>query len=175
MVDVKAEWNKQSLKEYVRYTIFLKNKSTKAALISFAVFCTLVFAFCLTIFFIFGYTFAIIFALTIVLLAAAYIVFFAFTIKSAAKNILKANADSELNRVMISEDDILGFNDDEPMGVINWNKIADIYFNEKEQAAYLTTKGNAVLILECKNILSGTAEELKEIVGAKRNELSKNA
>lgn len=175
MVSIKTEWNEQNLNEYVRYKIFLRNKSTKTVLISFAVFCALVFAFCLIVFFTLGYTFALVFALVMVLLAVFYTVFFTFSIKSAVKKILKSNAESELNRVMISEDDIIAFNDDEPIGSISWSKIVDIYFSEKVQAVYLTSEGNAVLILECKNILSGTSGELKEIVGAKRNELSKKA
>ena len=175
MVDIKTEWNERNLKEYVKYAVFSKNKTTKIALISFAVCGVLVLAFCLTVFFAFGYTFALIFVLTIVLLAIAYTVFFAFTVKNCTKNILKANSETELNRVMISSEDIIGFNNDEPIGVISWGKMADIHFNEKSQAVYLTTEGNAVLILEYKNILSGTVQELKEIIGAKSDELSKKA
>ena len=175
MVDIKTEWNEQNLKEYVKYAVFSKNKTTKIALISFAVCGVLVLAFCLTVFFAFGYTFALIFVSVIILLAIAYAVFFAFTIKKSTKSILKANLETELNRVMISDEDIIGFNDDEPIGTISWDKMADIYFSEKLQTAYLTTKGNAVLILECRSILSGTAQELKEIVGAKRDKLSEKA
>ena len=175
MVDIRTEWNEQNLKEYVKYTVFSKNKTAKIALISFAVCCVLILVFCLAVFFALGYAFVLIFVLTIVLIAAVYAVFFAFTVKNCTKNILKANSDAELNRVMISSEDIIVFNDDEPIGTISWDKMADIYFNEKLQAAYLTTKGNAVLILECKNIVSGTAQELKEIVGAKRDKLSEKA
>lgn len=175
MVDIKTEWNEQNLKEYVKYAVFSKNKITKIALISFAACGALVLAFCLTVFFAFGYTFALIFVLVIILLAIAYALFFAFTIRNSAKSILKANLETELNRVMISDEDIIGFNYEEPIGTISWDKMADIYFNEKLQTAYLTTKGNAVLILECRNILSGTAQELKEIVGAKRDKLSEKA
>lgn len=175
MVDIKTEWNEQNVKEYIRYMMFLRNKISKLVMIFLTVCCTFTLVFCLISFFAFGYDFTIIFALAIVLIAVAYFVFFALIIKGAAKNILKVNAGSELNRVMISEDDILGFNGDDPVGVINWNKMDDIYFNEKTQTVYLTTKKNAVLILECKNILSGTSDELKEIVGAKRDELSKEA
>lgn len=173
MVDIKTEWNEENLKEYVKYTIFLRNKVSKIALISFAVCAVFFVSFCFAVFFVMKYAFALIFALIIVLIAVSYAVFFAINIKSCTKNILKANAESELNRIMISKDDIICFNSDEPVGTISWSKMADIYFNEKAQAAYLTSKGNAVLILECKNIISGTADELKEIIGKKRDELSK--
>ena len=175
MVDIKTDWNEQNLKEYVKYTIFLRNKASKIALISFAVCGALILAMCIAVFFVFSYAYALIFALIIVLLAVSYAVFFALNIKSCTSRILKANAESELNRVMISEDDIICFDGDEPVGTISWSKMADIHFSEKAQAAYLTTKGNAVLILECKNILSGTADELKEVIGKKRNELPKEA
>lgn len=175
MVDIKTEWNEQNLKEYVKYSVFLKNKTTRIALIFFPVCCVLIIAFCLTISFAFRYTFALVFVFIIMLLAVVYTVFFALTVKNCTKNILQANSDAELNRVMISSEDIIGFNDDEPIGVISWSKMADIYFDEKKQTAYLTTEGNAVLILECKNILSGTAQELKEILGEKRDKLSKKA
>lgn len=175
MVDIRTQWNEHNIKEYVKYMVFLKNKPSKIALISFAVCAALVFVFCLIVFFVFYYAFALIFALAILFLAAAYTLSFTFIIKRSTKNILKANAESELNRVMISKDDIIVFNDEEPVGTISWSRIADIYFNEKTQTAYLTSEGNAVLVLECKNILSGTAEELKDIIGAKRNELSKKA
>ena len=175
MVDIKTDWNEQNLKEYVKYTIFLRNKTSKIALISFAVCGALILAMCIAVFFVFSYVYALIFALIIVLLAVSYAVFFAINIKSCTNRILKSNAESELNRVMISEDDIICFDGDEPVGTISWSKMADIYFSEKAQAAYLTTKGNAVLILECKNILSGTDDELKEVIGKKRNELPKEA
>ena len=175
MVDIKSEWNEENLKEYVKYTIFLRNKISKIALISFAVCGVFIFAVCTAVYFVFSYAFALVFALIIALIAISYVVFFAYNIKRCTNSILKANAESELNRVMISKDDIICFNDDEPVGTISWSKMADIYFNEKEQAAYLTTKGNAVLILECKNIMSGTADELKEVISKKRNELPKEA
>ena len=175
MVDIKTDWNEQNLREYVKYTLFLRNKATKTALISFAVCGVLIIAFCLAAFFALNYGFALVFALIIVLLAVTYVIFFAVNIKSCTKNILKANAESELNRIMISNEDIICFNGDEPVGTISWSKMADVYFNEKAQAAYLTSKGNAVLILECKNILSGTADELKDIIGKKHDELSKEA
>ena len=175
MVDIKTEWNEQNLKEYVKYTVFQKNKTIRMALIFFAACGAFVIAFCLTVFFVFDYIFTLIFAVTILILAIGFTIFFTFNIKSSTKNILKANAESELNRVMISEDDIICFNDEEPIGTISWSKMADIYFNEKVQTAYLTTERNAALILECSNILSGTAEELKEIIGKKHDELSKKA
>ena len=175
MVDIKTDWNEQNLKEYVKYIILLKNKTAKIALISFGVCGVLILALCVTAFFAFDYFFALIFAAVILLIAAGYVLFFILNIKSCTKSILKANTETELNRVMISEDDIICFNDDEPVGTVNWSRMADIYFSEKAQTAYLTTKGNAVLILECKNILSGTDDELKEIIGKKRDELPKEA
>ena len=175
MVDIKTDWTEKNLKEYVKYTVFSKNKFFVIALISFAMFGVLIVALCLTVFFLFKYIFSLVFAGIIVLLEIGFAAFLTLNINSCSKRVLKANAESELNRVMISEDDIIAFNDDEPIGTISWSKMADIYFNEKVQAAYLTTETNAALILECSNILSGTAEELKEIIGKKRDELSKKA
>lgn len=174
MVDIKADWNERNLKEYVKYTIS-KNKISKISLLFFTICSVFILVFCLTAFFAFKYVFALVFALVIVFITAGYVVFFAVSIKRFTQSMLKANAEPELNRIMISDDDILCFNGDEPIGTLSWSKMADIYFNEKEQAAYLTSKGNAVLILECKNILSGTSDELKEIIGKKRDELSKEA
>lgn len=175
MVDIKTDWNEQNLKEYVKYTVFLRNRTVRLALIFFAACSAFIIAFCLTVFFIFEYIFTLIFAVMILILAIGFAVFFMLNIKSSTKKILKSNAESELNRVMISEDDIICFNDEEPIGTISWSKMADIYFNEKAQTAYLTTERNAALILECSNILSGTSEEFKEIIGKKRDELSKKA
>ena len=175
MVDVKTSWTEQALKEYVRYTIFFRSKAAKMALIFLAICGVLTIAFCLTVFFIFEYIFTLIFAGTILLIVIATAAFFILSIKSSVKSMLKANDDSEFNRVMISEDDIICFNNEEPIGTVSWSKMADVYFNEKVQAAYLTTEGNAALILECSNILSGTAEELREIIGKKHDELSKKA
>ena len=175
MVDIKTDWNEQNLKEYVKYTIFSRNKTVKITLISFALCCVFILAFCLIVFFVFDYILTLILAGMIVVLAIAFAAFFAFNIKSSTKKILKANAESDLNRVMISEEDIICFNDEEPIGTVSWSKMADIYFNERVQTAYLTTERNAALILECSNILSGTADELKEIIGKKRDELSKKA
>lgn len=175
MVDIKTDWNEQNLKGYVKYTVFLKTKAIRTALIFFAACAAFVLVFCLTVFFVFEYVFTLIFAGTIMLLAIAFAAFFSLNINSSAKKILKANEESDLNRVMISEDDIICFKDEEPIGTVSWSKMADIYFDEKKQTAYLTTERNAALILECSNILSGTADELKEIIGKKRDELSKKA
>lgn len=175
MVDIKTGWTEQNLKEYVKYTVFSRSKAAKMALIFLAICAVVTFAFCLAVFFIFDYIFTLIFAGTILFIVIASAAFFALSIKSSVKNMLKANADSELNRVMISEDDIICFNGEEPIGTVSWSKMADVCFNEKTQTAYLTTEGNAALILECSGILSGTAEELKEIIGKKRDELSKKA
>ena len=175
MVDIKTDWNEKNLKEYIKYTFFIRNKAVRISLISFAACGAFILLFCLTVFFVFGYIFTLFFAVTIVFFAIVFAAFFTFSIKSSIKKILKENAESELNRVMISEDDIICFNDEEPIGAISWSKMADIYFNEKAQTAYLTTERNAALILECSNILSGTAEELKGIIGKKRDELSKKA
>lgn len=175
MVDIKMDLTEENLKEYVRYTVFLKNKFFVIALISFAVFGVLTVALCLAAFFLFNYMIALIFAGIIVFIEIGFAAFLIFNINSCSKRVLKANAESELKRVMISEDDIIVFNDSGPIGNISWNKMAEIYFNEKAQAVYLTTERNAALILECSNILSGTADELKEIIGKKRDELSKKA
>ena len=175
MVDIKTGWTEQNLKEYIKYTIFFRSKAAKIALIFLAACGILTLAFCLTVFFIFDYIFTLFFAGVILLIAIGSAAFFVFSIKSSVKRMLKANDDSELNRVMISEDDIICFNGEEPIGTVSWSKMADVYFNEKAQAAYLTTEGNAALILECSDIISGTAEELKEIIGKKRDELSKKA
>ena len=173
MVDIKTEWTENNLREYVKYTVFLRNKLSMIALISFAVLGAIIIALCLTIFFVFDYILALVFAGIIVLFAIGFAAFLKFNINICSKRVLKANTESDLNRVMISENDIIVFNDDELIGTISWNKMADIYFNEKVQAAYLTTERNAALILECSNILSGTADELKEIIEKKRYELSK--
>lgn len=173
MVDIKTGWTENNLREYVKYTVFLRNKFSMIALISFAVLGAVIIALCLTIFFVFDYILALVFAGIIVLFAIGFAAFLKLNINSCSKRVLKANEESDLNRVMISEDDIIVFNDDEPIGRISWSKMADIYFNEKVQAAYLTTEKNAALILECSNILSGTADEFKEIIEKKRYELSK--
>ena len=54
MVDIKTDWNEQNLKEYVKYTVFSKNKAIRMALIFFAVCGAVVIGFCLAMFFIFN-------------------------------------------------------------------------------------------------------------------------
>lgn len=173
MVEVKLQWNESNLKEYVKYTSFTQNTLSKAALIVFSICYVMIFAFCMIMAFAFNYYFMIGVALILTLLVGIFAVFMVLWLKSYIKNALKANSESDINNVLVCTDALLLLNEDEPLGKIDYENVKEIVFNEKNGASYIITKGDAVLILENKNIMLGTCEELKKILEEKKSELSK--
>lgn len=174
MVEVKLEWNKDNLKEYIKFSSF-NNKPVKIALPVFAACYAAMLVVCILMAVKFGYWIMLGAALMITFFALIFAAITFFSFKGYVKNAIKANSDSDINNILICTDALLLLKDDEPIGTIDYRNINEISFNEKAETAYIITNKNAVIILEYKNIVLGTKEELKKILEEKQSELSKKA
>lgn len=175
MVEIKTKWTEENLKEYTKYTTFVKGKLSKIMFIALLALYVIVVAGCIALYCMFKYTFALVMAIAFTCFLAACLIFFALTTRDFVKTTLKASENEEFDSVLINEDNIFICKDGQPIGELEWDKIAKIYNNEKAEAVYLCTAENAVLILEYKNIVSGTEKELKETAEKRYDKLSKKA
>lgn len=175
MVEIKTQWTEENLKEYTKYTAFVKGRLSRVMLIALLVLYVIVVSGCIALYCMFKYVFAIVMAIAFTVFLAACLLFFALTVRDFVKTNLKAGENEEFDSVLINEDNIFICKDGQPIGELEWDKIAKIYTNEKAGAVYLCTAENAVLILEYKNIVGGTEKELKETVEKRYDKLSKKA
>ncbi|HBH95307.1 MAG TPA: hypothetical protein DDX91_06105 [Ruminococcaceae bacterium] len=175
MVEIKTLWTEENLKEYTKYTTFVKGRLNKVMFIALLVLYAAVVGGCIALFCMFKFTFALVMAIAFTVLLAVCILFFALTVKDFVKTALKAGENEEFDSVLINEDNIFICKNGQPIGELEWDKITRIYTNEKAGAVYLCTAENAVLILEYKNIVGGTEKELKDTVEKRYDKLSKKA
>lgn len=175
MVEIKTKWTEENLKEYTKFVTFSAGKLSKVMFISVLALYFIVVAGCLALYFAMKFTVALVMAIGFTCFLAVCVLFFALTIKDFVKTTLKSSENEEFDSVLINTENIFICKDQQPIGELEWDKITKIYFNEKCGAVYLSTSENAVLILEYKNIVSGTEQELRETVKKKYDKLSKKA
>ncbi|MDE7281226.1 MAG: hypothetical protein K2N36_05750 [Ruminiclostridium sp.] len=173
MVEINTRWTEENLKEYTKFIAFSKGKLSRLVLAGLAVLYLVVVAGCMALFLVMKLTFALVMAILFTLFMIACGVFYAITLKDFVKATLKSGENEEFNSVLISSDHILICKDQQPIGELDWDKIAKIFINEKAGAIYLCTEENAVLILEFRNITKGTEQELREAVKEKNEHQSK--
>lgn len=176
MIEIKTEWNEENLRKYIIYKTFFANKYTMLSFVVFF-FCFLaIVATCIAMYCMIKMAVFLIMAGAVVLFSAGFAVFFAIKINKNVKQSLKeSKTDAEATEqetAMLTEDLITVYRNGVPYGVMEWDKITSICFNDKCGAAYLSTEDGAVLILEYKNIKSGTESELKEMLQIKNVKLS---
>lgn len=175
MVEIKTKWTEENLKDYMRFNIFNKSKLNKYLFIALIVLYVLVVAGCITIYFVLDFSPALIMLLGFtVILAVSFLIYF-FILKDFVKTTLKSNKNEVFDSVLLNSSTIIVCKDQQPIGELGWGKIAKIYINDKCGAVYLCTEENAILILEFKNIVGGTEQELIETVKEKNDKLSKKA
>lgn len=179
MVEIKTEWNEKNLRNYIIYKTFFANTYT---LLTFVVliFCFLgIIATCITMYCLMNMPVFIIMGGAVILFSAGFVGFFVLKINKNVKQSLKeSGADSGAlgqETALIAEALITIYKNGVPYGIMEWDKVTSISFNDKGGAAYLCTEDGAVFILEYKNITSGTESELKEILKIKDVKLSNKA
>lgn len=175
MVEIKSNWTEENLKEYARFTTFSKGGFSKFMIFALIVLYIVVVVGCLTIYFMMKLIFALIMLIIFTCFLAACGLFFVLTMKDFVKTALKSSENEDFDSVLINADNIFICKDQQPIGELDWDKITKIHINEKAGAVYLCTEENAVLILEFKNIVTGTEKELRETVKEKYGKLSKKA
>lgn len=112
----------------------------------------------------------------VVVLAGGAAAFFVLKINKNVKASVNENsALSERESVILDEDKITVCKNETPFGEIGWEKIVSIELYDKGKTAYLATEEGAVLILEYKNIVTGTEKDLREMLLIKNVKLSEKA
>lgn len=173
MVEVKIEWSEKSLKEYCKFNIFRKTKRTLIAIVTLVLIYILILTACIVLFAAFNFSQGLILAAMITVFWGAGALFLRSIMNSMVQKAMEDNKDNPAESVVLGEHSILVCRDGNPVGEIRWEKITGVYFNDKAEAVYLNTKEGAVLMLEKKNIVSGSMEELSKIAKEKQRELTK--
>lgn len=173
MVEINTGLDEKSLKEYCRFN-FRRSKRNIILIAVLAVVYFTVLIGCFVLFFAFGYIRGMILAAVLSIFWGAGAMFLRSVLNTFARKAMEDNRDNTHESVILGESSILVCKNGEPIGEIKWEKITEIFFNDKAEAVYLSAaKEEAVLILEKKNIISGTMEELKRITEGKRREITK--
>lgn len=173
MVDLKIEWTNENVSEFVKYTMMTKGKTQKILTVVYAICFSVVLIASLIAFFVTGSWLFIMTAAASALLLGSFVLFMKITMKKLSISLYDANKDSDVNVIQLSSEDIIVCREGQPVGRIPWDSIAEIDVNKN--AVYLTSKENALLLLEKERITGGTAEELDAIIKEKNAELSKKA
>lgn len=179
MVEIKTEWNEENLRKYIMYKTFFANKYTMLSFIVFFICFFAIIATCIAMYCMIQMPVFLIMAGAVLLFAAGFAVFFALKINKNVKQSLKEsgaeNESPSQETAVLTEALITVFKNGVPYGAMDWDKVTSISFNDKGGAAYLSTEEGALLILEYKNIISGTESELKEMLQIKNVKLSNKA
>jgi len=178
MIEIKTEWNEENLKKYIMYKTFFENKYTMLSFIVFFICFLAIIVTCVVMYCLIKMPVFLIMAGIVALFSVGFTLFFVLKINKSVKQSLKESGgdlESGQETVVITDNLITMFKNGIPYGTMEWDKISSISLYDKGGAAYLSTEEGAVLILEYKNILSGTESELKEMLQIKNVKLSNKA
>lgn len=165
MIDAVINWNEESIKEYVRYTIIEKNKSTKVGLTVYMILMAAIAVVALVAAFITGMMWLLIATICAGLMAVIFIAVLFYAIRRYSKDIYELNSGSTLNGVEITATALCFKKDDVNKGLLSWDSVTEVDFNK--DTAYITTAEGFLIIIEKKNIREGSIDELKKIVSEK--------
>lgn len=173
MVEVKIEWSEKSLKEYCKFNMFRKTKRVLILLLIMVFIYILLMTVCIAVSVTLKFYQILILAALITVFWGAGALFLHSVINSTVKKAMEDNKDNTHQSVILGEHSILVCQNGNPVGEIDWSVITGVFFNEKAESVYINTEKDAVLILEKKNIVSGSMEELNKIAREKQRELIK--
>lgn len=173
MIEIKTEWTEENLKRYIMYKFFFSNKFTMVFAAVFGVCFAAIAASCAAMFAMTKSAVFLILVGAVVVLAVGAAAFFVLKVNKNVKASVSGNpASPEGESVILDEDKITVCKNETPFGEISWEKIVSIELYDKGKTAYLATEEGAVLILEYKNIVTGTEKELREMLLIKNVKLS---
>lgn len=165
MIEAVIEWNEKNISDYVRYTIFTKNRFTKVYIVLYAVFMMLIAAVGVVSALITGVYWLIAASVVAVLLIGAFSFILLYAVKKYTKDILKVNSDNKIDCVEITASCIVLKHDGASRAIIEWALMASADFSG--DYSFLTTTDGILMIVERKNIKQGSFDELKQIVDEK--------
>ncbi|MGN0589134.1 MAG: hypothetical protein ACI4KO_06330 [Ruminiclostridium sp.] len=171
MTEFKLNWSEEAVNEYI--DLMIKGKNLQVIpVILFAVCIVTLIATGIIMFAFTGNIISLIVSACGVLFGGAVAVTVIFLKKSLYKKISEAYKELSDLVAAISDKDITLIRNNIPYGIISWDKIGDITYGKK--AFYLTTKENALLILEKNAVVSGVLSEAEEILKIKEAAIGKS-
>ena len=165
MIDAVIDWNEKSIKEYVRYTIVEKNKSTKIGLAVYMALMAVIAVVALVAAFVTGMMWLLIATICAALMAGVFIAVLFYAINRYTKDIYEINSGSTLNGVEITATALCFKKDDISKGLIGWDSVTEVDFNK--DTVYIATAEGFLVIVEKSKIKEGSIDELKKIVSEK--------
>lgn len=174
MVEVKIDWTEENLKEYCKFNLFGKSKHSIILLIVLAVVYIVLVTGCVVLYVALNFYQSLILAAMLTVFFGAGALFLRSVMNSIVKKAMEENKDSHFERVIVGEHSIMVCQGGKPIGELMWDKVTGIYFNNKAETVYLNASDDAVLILEKKNIINGSMEELSKIAKEKQREHTKS-
>lgn len=176
MIIANMNWTKENVWEFVKHHTLHKSKLQKILFAAYIICALLLLVFGITAFVITAEIMVLLFSLGALLVMCAYVVFFYFMMKSMAKKLLEANSENENLEICFNDEVIFVRKNNEPMGIIPWDNITDI--NIGASAAYITSKENALILIEFKCITTGKKEDFLKLLEVKniiiRNNVKNN-
>ena len=168
MTEFKLNWSREAINEYI--DLMIKGKSLQALpVILFTVCVVTLIASGIVMFALTGNILSILVSACGVLFGAAVIITLSFVKKSLYKKVTEAYKGLSDLVAAVSDKDIILIKNNLPYGIISWDKIDEITFGKK--AFYLTTKENALLILEKNAVVSGVISEAEEVLKLKADSI----
>ena len=165
MLDAVIGWNEKNIKEYVKYIIIEKNKSTKAGLIVYSVLMAVIAVVAFVAAFIIGMMWLLIATVCAALMIGIFLLVLCYAINRYTKDIFEINDGSTINGIEITATALCVKKDDVAKGLISWENVTEIDFNKDN--AYISTAEGYLIIIEKQNIKEGSLDELKKIAEEK--------
>ena len=165
MIEAAIEWNEKNISDYVKYTVFGKNKSTKVYIALYAVFMALIAVVGVASAVITGIYWLLAASVVAVLLIAVFSLVLLSAVKKYTKDIFNVNSDNKIDGIEITASCIILKREGVSRAIIEWQMMATADFTDVY--AFLTTSDGILMIIEKKNIKQGSLDELKQIVDEK--------
>lgn len=165
MIEAVIQWNEKNISDYVKYTVFGKNRFTKVYIILYAVFMALIAAVGVVSAVITGIYWLLAASVVAVLLIGVFSFILLYAVKKYTKDIIKVNSDNKIDGIEITASCIILMREGASRAIVEWQTMASADFSG--DYAFLTTSDGLLMIIERDNIKQGSLEELKQIVDEK--------
>lgn len=162
MIEIKTNWTKENINEYVRFTTFSKNSKSKLLIALYIVCIALIVFSGIIAYLIMKDMFIIIVVGLATLMLLGFWGVFYFMLKSYANQILQANKSDIESTYRLDDKTITVLSEGKILGYIPWENINTIEFNKN--SIYIMTKESSLLIIESDKISYGTKKELIELL-----------
>lgn len=165
MIESELKYTKENVSEFVKYTIFRKNKSSGIYMICYLA--------AMVIFAVAGVVLAAVtqmwmFLLAVVvclLLIAAAMLAVAFALKKYTNEIFGINSKNGYDAIEITASSIVLKNSGAAKAVAEWTAVASVDFNKSN--AYIVTHDGYLFIINESDIKEGSLDELRQIADEK--------